>query len=42
VASPDLTDVRLVLPLPEEMLAVEPFGVTPDGSQILFFGETGP
>ena len=42
VASPDLSDLRLVLPLPEDLLAVEPFGVTPDGSKIVFFGETGP
>lgn len=42
IASPDLTDLRLVMPLPERMLAVEPFGVTPGGSKIAFFGETGP
>ena len=29
-------------PLLEGWLAVEPFGVTPDGSRILFFVETGP
>jgi TolB protein len=28
--------------LPKGMLAVEPFGVTPEGSKIAFFGETGP
>jgi WD40 repeat protein len=42
VASPDLTDARLVMPLADGMLAVEPSGVTPDGSKIVFFAETGP
>jgi Tol biopolymer transport system component len=42
LASPDLTNLRLVLPLPEGVLAVEPFGITPDGSQIVFFADTGP
>ena len=42
VASPDLSDLRLVLPLPEGLLAIEPFGIAPDGSRIVFFGETGP
>ena len=42
VASPDLSDLRMVMPLPEGIIAVEPFGITPDGSQIVFFGETGP
>ena len=42
VASPDLSDLRQVMPLPEGVLAVEPFGITPDGSRIVFFGETGP
>ena len=42
LASPDLTNLRLVLPLPEGALAVEPFGITPDGSQIVFFADTGP
>jgi hypothetical protein len=41
VVSPDLSDVRLVTPLLEGWLAVEPFGVTPDGSRIVFFVETG-
>jgi WD40 repeat protein len=41
VASPDLNDLRMVMPLQEGMLAIEPFGVTPDGSQIVFFAETG-
>ena len=41
VASPDLSDLRMVMPLPEGIIAVEPFGITPDGSQIVFFGETG-
>jgi Tol biopolymer transport system component len=42
IASPDLTDLRLVMRLPKGMLAVEPFGVTREGSKIAFFGETGP
>jgi Tol biopolymer transport system component len=42
VGSPDLTDLRLVMPLRDGIIAVEPFGITPDGSQIVFFGETGP
>ena len=42
LASPDLANLRLVLPLPEGALAVEPFGITPDGSQIVFFADTGP
>ena len=41
-ASPDLANLRQVLPLPEGALAVEPFGITPDGSQIVFFADTGP
>ena len=42
VASPDLGDLSLVLPLQEGWLAVEPMGITPDGSRIVFFVETGP
>lgn len=42
IASPDLSDATLVMPLAEDMLAVEPFGVTPDGTKIVFFAETGP
>jgi Tol biopolymer transport system component len=42
LARPDMTDLRQVLPLQEGMLAVEPFGVTPDGSKIVFFVDTGP
>lgn len=42
VASPDLKDLHLVLPLQEGWLAVEPFGISPDGSSIVFFIETGP
>jgi len=41
IGSPDLSDLRLVTPLLEGWLAVEPFGVTPDGSKIVFFVETG-
>lgn len=42
LAAPDLTDARLVMALAEGMLAVEPFGVAPDGSRLVFFAETGP
>jgi hypothetical protein len=42
VASPDLSDLRMVMPLQDGMLAVEPFGVTAGGTQIVFFAETGP
>jgi Tol biopolymer transport system component len=42
IASPDLADLSLVMAQPEGTKEVEPFGVTPDGSKILFFGETGP
>jgi hypothetical protein len=42
IASPDLADARQVMPLGDGMLAVEPFALTPDGSRIVFFAETGP
>lgn len=42
VASPDLSDLRFVTPLREGWLAVEPFGVTPDGSKTVLFVDTGP
>jgi Tol biopolymer transport system component len=42
LARPDLTHLRYVLPLQEGWLAVEPFGVTPDGSKVVFFADTGP
>jgi Tol biopolymer transport system component len=42
LARPDLTELKLVLPLQDGMLATEPFGLTPDASKILFFAETGP
>jgi Tol biopolymer transport system component len=42
IASPGLVNLRLVMPLQAGMLAVEPFAVTPDGSRILFFADTGP
>ena len=42
LARPDLTHLRHVLPLQEGMTGIEPFGVTPDGSRIVFFAETGP
>jgi TolB protein len=41
VASPTLTDARQVTPLLEGWLAAAPVGVTPDGSKIVFFVETG-
>jgi hypothetical protein len=41
ISAPDLSDLRLVLPLQAGWLAIEPFGVTPDGSKIVFFAETG-
>lgn len=41
-ASPDMSDLRLVVPLQEGWLGVEPMGITPDGSRIVFFVETGP
>ena len=42
IAAPDLSDLRLVLPLQEGWLAVEPSGITPDASRVLFFVDTGP
>jgi Tol biopolymer transport system component len=42
IAHADLTELRQVLPIQQGMLAIEPFGVTPDGSQIVFFADTGP
>ena len=41
VASPTLEDARPVTPLHEGWLAIEPFGVSPDGSKIVFFVDTG-
>ncbi len=42
VASPDLSDLRLVTPLAEDWLEVDPYGVTPDRKKIVFFVDTGP
>jgi Tol biopolymer transport system component len=42
LAAADLSDLRLVAPLLDGWLAVEPFGVTRDGSRIAFFVDTGP
>lgn len=42
IASPSLEDARQVTRLLEGWLTIEPFGVTPDGSKIVFFAETGP
>ncbi len=39
LGSPDLADLRLVTPLPEGTDYVDPFGVTPDGSHVLFLAE---
>ena len=39
IASPDLADLRLVTPLPEGTVEAEPFGITPDGSRVLFFAD---
>lgn len=41
LAGPDLVGLRRVTALPDGVKAVAPYGVTPDGSKILFFGETG-
>src|SRR4029450_6195340 len=41
IASPTLEDARQVTPLLEGWLAIEPFGVSPDGARIVFFVETG-
>jgi Tol biopolymer transport system component len=39
LGSPDLADLRLVTRLPHGTVHVDPFGVTPDGSHILFLAE---
>ena len=41
LGSSDLTDLRRVTPLPEGTVRTEPFGVTPDGSLVLFFADRG-
>ena len=41
LASTDLADLRLVTPLPKGTVHVDPFGVTPDGSRVLFLAERG-
>jgi len=41
LARPDLTNLHQVVPLQKGMNAIEPFGVTPDGSKIVFFVDTG-
>lgn len=41
LAGPDLADLRLVMPLPDGVNGVEPYGITPDGSRVLFFAERG-
>ena len=42
VASPIVTDARPVTPLLEGWNGAGPLGVTPDGSKIVFFVDTGP
>lgn len=42
IANPDLSDLRHVLRQPDGVVDMEPVGVTPDGSQIVFFSDTGP
>jgi Tol biopolymer transport system component len=39
VGSAGLADLRLVTPLPKGTAHVDPFGVTPDGSHVLFMAE---
>jgi Tol biopolymer transport system component len=41
IASPAITDARQVTPLLEGWNGAAPLGVTPDGSKILFFVDTG-
>ena len=41
LGSPDLTNLRLVMAVPEGSIRFEPFAVTPDGSRVLFFLEAG-
>jgi Tol biopolymer transport system component len=41
LAAPDLSDLRFVLPLQEGWNAVEPSGISPDGSKVVFFVDTG-
>ena len=41
IGSLDLADLRFVMPIPEGTIGVEPFGVTPDGSHIVFFADRG-
>jgi Tol biopolymer transport system component len=42
VASPTVTDAKQVTPLLEGWNGAGPLGVTPDGSKIVFFTDTGP
>jgi WD40 repeat protein len=39
LGSPGLADLRLVTPLPKGTVHVDPLGVTPDGSRVLFMTE---
>ncbi len=41
LAGPDLAGLRQVTPMPDGVNAVAPYGVTPDGSRVLFYAETG-
>lgn len=42
VAQPGLSHLKLVTPLDEGWLEVDPDAVTPDGSKVVFFVDTGP
>lgn len=41
LGSEGLADLHLVTPLPEGTVRTDPFGVTPDGSHVLFFVDRG-
>lgn len=41
VAGPDLKGLRQVIPLSTGVNGVEPYGVTPDGTRVVFFAERG-
>lgn len=41
IGSPDLADLQFVTPHPNGTVRAESFGVTPDGSHILFFADRG-
>jgi len=41
LAAPDLAGLRLVTGLPQDHVSVEVFGITPDGSRVVFFSNRG-